>query len=64
MSMHRMYILHAHLKRALDPLELELHMVVSHCLGDGNLLGLQSSNKCSWPEPPLQPHEGSCYVEL
>lgn len=33
MSVHHMYILHAHIKRALDPLELELHMV-------GKLLGL------------------------
>lgn len=34
-------------KRELDPLELELHVLVRHCVGAENLtLVLRESNKC------------------
>lgn len=34
-------------QRVLDPLELELQMVVSHCVGTGNQAQVLCKNKCS-----------------
>jgi hypothetical protein len=50
MSVHHMYILHTHMYilHSIEE-ELELHMVMSHCLVAGNLLGLPQQQQVLLP---------------